>query len=161
MTYKQKLAASKMVENGGNLGKAMLEAGYSKAMAKNPYKLTRSKGWIEATQDLFSDEKLLEKHSELLDSVKTLKLSFPVTTKDEEIHEVLSSISENKIVYIKQVNGFKTCIFTTPDNSVQFNALNLAYRVKGYFNNNKNNRRVDDESLNDEVERIRNLLAGK
>ncbi len=33
-TYRQKLAAQKLVENGGNIGKAMSAAGYSPATAK-------------------------------------------------------------------------------------------------------------------------------
>lgn len=33
-TLKQKLVASKLVENGGNMGRAMVSAGYSKATAK-------------------------------------------------------------------------------------------------------------------------------
>jgi hypothetical protein len=39
MTTKQKLAIKNSLENGGNKGKAMLDAGYSKAMAKNPKKV--------------------------------------------------------------------------------------------------------------------------
>ncbi|MDO8487563.1 MAG: hypothetical protein Q7S45_04665 [Candidatus Curtissbacteria bacterium] len=46
-TFKQKLAASKLVENGGNIGEAMKSAGYSKNTAKTPQKLTESKGWRE------------------------------------------------------------------------------------------------------------------
>ena len=45
MTTKQSIAITKMVENGGNASKAMLEAGYSKAMAHNPQKLTQSKAY--------------------------------------------------------------------------------------------------------------------
>ena len=44
-TRKQQRAAVLMVENGGNASKAMREAGYSKAMASNPQKMTRSQGF--------------------------------------------------------------------------------------------------------------------
>ena len=47
MTLKQKLATEKLVENGGNIGKAMIEAGYSPMTAKTPQKLTESKGFQE------------------------------------------------------------------------------------------------------------------
>jgi hypothetical protein len=46
-TPKQKIALDKMVENGGNVSKAMVEAGYSQATAKTPQKLTESQGFRE------------------------------------------------------------------------------------------------------------------
>jgi len=42
MTIKQMKALQNMVENGGNMYRAMIDAGYSHAMAKNPHKLVRS-----------------------------------------------------------------------------------------------------------------------
>lgn len=68
MTIKQKLAATKMVEYGGNVGRAMIAAGYSKSMAKNPQKLTRSKGWVEATDGVLFDEEIAKTHAMLLNS---------------------------------------------------------------------------------------------
>jgi len=44
-TMKQKTALQNMVENGGNVSKAMIYAGYSLATAKTPQKLTESKGF--------------------------------------------------------------------------------------------------------------------
>ena len=46
-TRKQKLAVAKMVENGGNMSKAMRDAGYSHKTAKVPSKLTDSIGFRE------------------------------------------------------------------------------------------------------------------
>ncbi len=44
-TVKQKLALENIVENHGNIGKAMKNAGYSDNTAKNPKNLTESKGY--------------------------------------------------------------------------------------------------------------------
>ena len=44
-TEKQEMALEKMVENGGNASRAMLEVGYSPNTAKTPQKLTESKGY--------------------------------------------------------------------------------------------------------------------
>ena len=44
-TIKQQETLEKIVENRGNIGKAMIEAGYSKNTAKNPQNLTLSKGY--------------------------------------------------------------------------------------------------------------------
>lgn len=64
-TLKQKLVASKLVENGGNMGRAMVSAGYSKATAKTPQKLTERKGWKELMNKYLPDEELLQKHRQL------------------------------------------------------------------------------------------------
>ena len=45
MTTKQLRATAISVENGGNVSRAMIEAGYSPATAKNPSKLTNSKAY--------------------------------------------------------------------------------------------------------------------
>lgn len=44
-TIKQKQATENIVENGGNVSKAMLKAKYSPNTAKTPQKLTNSKGF--------------------------------------------------------------------------------------------------------------------
>ena len=58
MTVKQKLVASKLIENGGNISKTMEQVGYSKATARNPQKLTNSKGWQELLDKFLPDDKL-------------------------------------------------------------------------------------------------------
>ena len=46
-TYKQKRAFAKIVDNHGNISKAMREVGYSPKTVKNPKNLTESKGFKE------------------------------------------------------------------------------------------------------------------
>ena len=58
-TKKQKLALDIMVENGGNVSKAMREAGYSPETAKTPQKLTESIGFRELTESYLPDDMLL------------------------------------------------------------------------------------------------------
>lgn len=70
MTAKQKRAALKTLENGGNVSKAMREVGYSASVAKNPQKLTQSKGWEEFLDEYFPDSKLLEVGKNGLDATK-------------------------------------------------------------------------------------------
>lgn len=57
-TEKQKKAIANVVENGGNVSKAMRDAGYSHETAKNPNKLTGSKSWEELMDENFGDEKI-------------------------------------------------------------------------------------------------------
>lgn len=46
-TKKQEKAIQKIVENGGNISRAMIDAGYSLSTAKTPKKLTGSKGYSD------------------------------------------------------------------------------------------------------------------
>lgn len=68
-TIKQNRAVSAVVENGGNVSKAMKKVGYSKAMAKNPQKLTRSKGFKEAAKPLL--KRLADERDEALKAMKS------------------------------------------------------------------------------------------
>jgi len=51
-TIKQKNAVNNIVDNGGNVSKAMLDAKYSKNTAKTPQKLTNSKGFKEICDEI-------------------------------------------------------------------------------------------------------------
>jgi hypothetical protein len=50
-TVKQEKALGKMVENGGNVSRAMRDVGYSDNTAKTPQKLTKSVGFIELCEE--------------------------------------------------------------------------------------------------------------
>jgi len=55
-----------MVENGGNVSKAMEQAGYSSATAKTPQKLTDSEGFVIALEEEMPDSLLLSEHKKVL-----------------------------------------------------------------------------------------------
>lgn len=58
-TIKQRKALSNMVGNGGNATKAMLDAGYSKATANTPSKLTSSKAFQGLLEKIGINDKVL------------------------------------------------------------------------------------------------------
>jgi hypothetical protein len=58
-TERQKLAVDLLVENGGNVSRAMLDAGYSPATARTPQKLTQSDGYAELMEAYLPDDMLL------------------------------------------------------------------------------------------------------
>ena len=59
-TERQRKALAKVLENGGNVSKAMKESGYSDAMAKNPHKLTQSLAFQHYMQEAgVTDESLV------------------------------------------------------------------------------------------------------
>ncbi len=61
-------ALQNMVENGGNLYRAMIDAGYSHSMAKNPHKLVRSN---KMRQALSSQGLTVERVADYLQNVMT------------------------------------------------------------------------------------------
>lgn len=65
-TQRQKEAFDKMVENGGIISQAMIDAGYSENTAHTPQKLTESKGWMELMEEHIPNRLLAEKHKALL-----------------------------------------------------------------------------------------------
>jgi hypothetical protein len=69
-TFKQKLAMKKMLENGGVVSRAMADSGYSPAMAKNPQKLTTTKGWQELMDEFLPDSKIIKKINEGLEATR-------------------------------------------------------------------------------------------
>lgn len=83
-TLKQKKAIANVVENGGNVSRAMMDAGYTPATANTPQKLTESKAWKEIMEESLPDNFLAEKHVELLNSSRIDHMVFPLGPKDED-----------------------------------------------------------------------------
>ncbi len=70
---RQRKAAKAVVENGGIISTAMVEAGYSPNTAKTPQKLTESIGWHELMDQYLPDSLLAKKHKELLTVPKKVR----------------------------------------------------------------------------------------
>lgn len=60
-TTKQRKALDKIVENRGNVSRAMIDVGYNLATAKNPKNLTESIGFRELCEEQGLTDKLLLK----------------------------------------------------------------------------------------------------
>lgn len=86
-TERQKEAIENVVENGGNVSRAMLDAGYSPNTAKTPQKLTESKAWEELMKEHLPDVSLAKVHEQLLHSeeqpiqVKALDMGYKLKGK--------------------------------------------------------------------------------
>lgn len=68
-TIKQKKAIEKIVENGGNISRAMMDVGYSKNTAHSPSKLLDSKGFMELMEELGLTDDLII--GSLVDDIKS------------------------------------------------------------------------------------------
>lgn len=73
-TSKQLRAIDNLVENGGNVSKAMRDAGYSAQTAKTPQKLTQSKAFQEVMAAAITDEKLIKVIKDGLDANRTISM---------------------------------------------------------------------------------------
>ena len=83
-TLKQKKAIAKVIENRGNVSRAMIEVGYSPKTAKNPRNLTNSKAWAELMKEHLADLDLAKKHEALLNSHKIEHMVFPLGPAGED-----------------------------------------------------------------------------
>ncbi len=64
--------AKKIVENGGNLGKSMIEVGYSPNYAKEPSKLQNTKSWQQLVEELLPDELIVGQLKKLVTADKAI-----------------------------------------------------------------------------------------
>ncbi len=153
-TIRQRLVASKMVENGGNIGKAMVAAGYSPSTAKTPQKLTESRGWQELMDKYFPDEFVLKIHRDLLHASHLAQFEFPSETDDTNIRNIIENNAGFKIIQIVRSTKYKTSYFLIPDNGTRIRALDSAYKLKSRYLPNKE----ENSNLQLEVDRIMGRL---
>lgn len=101
-TERQKNAVDKIVENGGNVSKAMREAGYSPETAKTPSKLTRSDGFKELMEAYLPDDMLLRALSDDIEKKEgnrkaEMELAFKLKGKMVEKKDITSGGEALKI----------------------------------------------------------------
>ncbi len=110
-TVRAKRAVEKIVENGGIVSRAMIDAGYSPATAKTPQKLTQSKGFQELWEEVVPDKLLTKVHKEGLQA--TTKKPHLID-RDDKGRPVYDYIPED-------------------DYSVRHKYLDTAYKLKGSY----------------------------
>lgn len=104
-----------MVENGGNVSKAMRDAGYSPQTAKVPQKLTNSAGFAELLEEYLPDDMLLRALSDDIEGKELnrkaeLELAFKLKGKmvdksESNVSVEVSSItSEEKTALLLLLN---------------------------------------------------------
>jgi hypothetical protein len=103
-TIKQQKAIQNAVENGGNVSRAMIDAGYSPATAKNPSKLTHSRAWADMMEAYLPDDMLLRALADDIEEKKgnrkpelelAFKLRGKMVEKTEEVSDVTISYKWN------------------------------------------------------------------
>lgn len=155
-TYRQKLVASKLLENGGNIGKVMIAASYSPSTAKTPQKLTQSKGWKELMDVCFPDELIVRTHRDALTACKIGQYTFPKSYSNQEIKEMIES-SSFKVMQIKIAGNWKRAYFLVPDHQTRMIAVKEAYKVKDRYPRDKIEQTYNEE-LEEALARMRKIL---
>src|SRR3989338_6804615 len=131
-TLRQRKAMKNMVENGGIVSRAMIDAEYSDKTAINPTKLTASRAYQEFFGDLVTDEVLREKHLALLNK-KEVRIKNNMTTGEIEV------VPTGQL----DVPAVKA-------------GLDMAYKVKGSYAPEEHKHKfanVSDEELREELAR--------
>jgi len=95
------------IENGGNMTQAMKAGGYTESSAKKAYRLSNSDTWKELCDRFFPDESLAMVHKKFLEK----KEGFVYRHKNGQVE------------YIK----------TDQPHTDALKALEIAYKLKGYF----------------------------
>jgi len=110
-TVRQQKAVANVVENGGNVSKAMIKAGYSKKTAKNPQKLTESVAWAELMDAHIGDAKLAKVHREGLGATSPFQKIVGRDSKGAPEYELVS----------------------VPDYSTRHKYLESGYKLRGRY----------------------------
>ena len=162
LSVKAKKAFDIMVENGGVVSTAMIEAGYSPATAKTPQKLTESKGWQELMAEYLPDVDVAKRHQELMNSTTIDHMVFPLgpkgeddinfnggrtesnkiedggvpvertTLTDQEIKDMLAEVN-CKVRRIVHGETARHVYFWTADSKARKDAIDMAYKLKGSY----------------------------
>lgn len=163
VAIKHKKVLDNLVENGGNLSKAIRDTGlYSEVIARDPQKITESITWGELMEFHISDSELASKHKELLHATRLDHMTFPTGCKTEadkeEIYAVrrLKAESEGKVYVeteimtdddIRELLSSVNCTvrrivhgdtarhvyFWSADNKSRKDAVEMGYKLKGRF----------------------------
>lgn len=117
-TSKQLKALDNMLENGGNVSKAMRDAGYSEATAKNPQKFKKTEVFKQLMNELITDEALVEVINKGLHAQKPVVVDGKITDYDDH------STRHKFVETVLKLKGY-----TKEESSSVFN----------FIGNNKNN----------------------
>lgn len=108
-TERQKRAIDNLVENRGNVSKAMRDAGYSDASAKNPKNLTDSKAYEELMEAYLPDDMLLRALSDDIEKKEAnrkaeLELAFKLKGKMVDKKDITTDGEPIKSIIIQKAD---------------------------------------------------------
>ncbi len=146
-SLRQQIAVQKLSEIIGNskgqknisMGRILREAGYSNKTSKTPQLVTESKGFKEELDSLMSDETIIKTHKELFGAVKLNKMIFGNNLSDLDIKKIIEGAVGYKVRDIVRTksNNQVDCYYWSPDGITRLKALDMGYKIKNLYPNNK------------------------
>lgn len=131
-TARQRRAFELLAEKGRTKGQAMLEAGYSEVVAASPTKVTESLGWKQLLDEYLPEDELAKHHKQLLNLTKIEHMVFPMATTDDEIKELIR-LQGCEVKKIQHGDTATHVWYFLPDANAKKNALEMAYKMRGSF----------------------------
>lgn len=109
-TIKQRKAIANAVENGGNITKAMRDAGYAETTINNPVNLTKTSAWQDLMEAYLPDDMLLRALSDDIEKKESnrkaeLELAFKLKGKMVEKAEINNPDGNLKTIIINKYAG--------------------------------------------------------
>lgn len=133
-TIRQQRAILNLVENGGNMSKAIKDAGYSDAMAKNPDRVF-AVPVVQSVLDKIglSASEVLEVIRRKLDAKKFVQVAFSddLELSDEDIKDYLQE-ANYCVIQIVSGKGQRVAMCVVNDSMVQLRAANILVRIMGF-----------------------------
>lgn len=115
------------------LGKLLREAGYSEETSKKPGRVVKAKSFQELLDHYLPDDAIAEVHGDLMKASKLDHYIFPLGAEDDDIREIIESVSGCRLVKIKIDTNWKRAYFWTPDNMSRMKAIAEAYKIKNKY----------------------------
>ncbi len=158
MSLKRIKAVSNVLKNGGNLSKAMRDAGYSKIYADNPQKMKRTLSFQQLLDKHLPDSKVVKIHGGLLNASHLDNIQFSLVFTDEEIKEMIKAAG-CKLLKIKRTERSGYAWFMISDNRARDAALDKIYKLRGHYAAEKvvqvnPVKEMTDDELNEELKTI-------
>lgn len=132
ITRRQKKAVHELVENGGNLSRALMNAGYSPKYAHNPKKFRLTSTFKELLDANLPDWLLAEKHQEALDAKAVDSFVFPLSITDEAITELIKSWGF-ELTRISHGQTNNRAYYSMPDHKIRLEAIKEGYKIKNKY----------------------------
>jgi hypothetical protein len=129
-TVRQRKAAEEMAANGGTAASALRKAGYSEVVARNPKRVTSSASWQELMDQYLPEKKLAQVHKKLLGAKYLDHMVFPLTTTDEAIKALITSVGGTAKKIQRGDQGVHVW-FWADNTKAQKDAVELGYKIRG------------------------------
>ena len=146
------MALKKIVENRGNVSKALREVGYSTNYSKNPDQFTKTKTFQALIDEYLPDELITKTHRELMTAGEIQHYCFPKLKEinknkksnkqegeltNDEIRAIVESVPGCRLIYVKRDFMGAWAFFEAPDTKSRKDAVDMAYKLRGSYSAEK------------------------